>query len=99
MRQFRLGKQYKRGGILLSVLACIVVVSVILAGVATLAVSHFARAKSEGSYVAALCAAEAGINFEVNKISQGGDTLDQKSSPGTYTTSAGTFTVWVVDCD
>ena len=44
MRQFRLGKQYKRGGILLSVLACIVVVSVILAGVATLAVSLFRRA-------------------------------------------------------
>jgi Tfp pilus assembly protein PilX len=59
----------RRGGILISTLAFVVIVSILMAGVGTLAVSHYARAKTESDYAAALNLAEAGINYEIRNIS------------------------------
>ena len=87
------------GQTLLTVLVFVLITSLILAGIGTLVVSDYKASGLGVDYDKSLYAAEAGINYELNKISLNTSNVDQKqagSSPGTqYTTAAGTFTVYV----
>jgi hypothetical protein len=75
----------KRGGFtLITSLAFSLVVGTVLAGVGTVALSHLGRSKVEGTYANAISLAEAGVNYEIQKISS--DTTntslaDQMGSP------------------
>src|SRR6266571_582043 len=93
----------RRGGVLLTTLAFVVVISVIMAGMATLSVSYYARAGVESDYAAALDLAEAGVNYELRKISANAGNADQAGShspPGvTYSLGNGTFTVYCINKD
>src|ERR1044071_3150206 len=95
----------QRGAVLISALAFAIVISFIIAGIAVVTVSHYQRATTEGDYVAALHMAEAGINFEIRKMSQTSISSDTAASPysGTVsygagpTTVPGTFQAWVTN--
>lgn len=98
----------KAGLTLISALAFTVIIGTVLAGVGTLAVSHYGRSESEGIYANAVAMAEAGINYELAWISR--DPTDasrahQVGSPftGSVPGSDGSFTVSVrqygADCD
>ena len=87
----------RRGGVLISALAFMVVVSLLLAGIGALTVSHYARARAESDYAAVLNLAEAGVNYEFRKISQNPAQADQASAPYTGTLAGGQFTVYCID--
>src|SRR5438045_838138 len=74
-------RRCRYGGVLVSTLAFTVVVSLLLAGIATLTVSHYARARVESDYTASLDLAEAGINYELRKISQDTNQADCTGTP------------------
>src|SRR5437879_4839405 len=94
----------QRGAVLITALAFAIVISLIVAGIATITVSHYQRATTEGDYAAALHMAEAGINWEIRKMSQTSISSDTAGSPGagvvTYTiagvpyTVPGSYTAW-----
>ena len=95
-----LRKSHKnRGSILLNVLIFLVVISILIAGVANLMLSDYSIVKVENDYSNSLVVAEAGINYELRKISNDDTKADQKNANGTagtsYTTAAGTFQVYV----
>ena len=73
-------RRYQRGGILLTTLAFTVVISLLLAGIATLTVSHYGRIQVETDYQIALDLAEAGVNYEFRKISANTANADQTGS-------------------
>jgi Tfp pilus assembly protein PilX len=87
------------GQTLLTVLVFVLITSLILAGIGSLVVSDYKASGLGVDYDRSLFAAEAGINYELNKISQNSANVDQKqsgSTPGTtYNTAAGTFSVYV----
>ncbi len=89
----------RSGAILLDVLVIVLITSILLAGLATLVVSDSSIANTETNYANSLVVAEAGINYELRKISNDGNSADQKHSSGvagtSYTTAAGTFQVYV----
>lgn len=89
----------RSGQTLLGVLFFVLISSIILAGIGTLVVSDYKSAGVGSSYDNALYAAEAGINYEMNKISIDSTKVDQKNAtgaPGTnYSTAAGNFAVYV----
>lgn len=93
----------RRGGALINAIAFAAIVSLILAGIAKVSVSHYSRAKVEANYVAALYQAEAGINYELQKISATPANADQKSANApygaTYTLGAGSFQVYCMNAD
>jgi hypothetical protein len=93
----------RHGGILIGALVFVFVISLMLAGLATVTVSHFTRANVETSYVAALYAAEAGACYELRKISENAANADQAGSgsvPGvTYSMPGGAFTVYCTNRD
>ncbi len=99
MTFFRLQFQKRRGAILLHVLIFLVIISILLAGMAQLMVSDYSIVKVENDYSNSLVVAEAGINYELRKISTNSATADQKQGTGpagtSYTTAAGTFQVYV----
>ncbi|MDE2126619.1 MAG: hypothetical protein KGJ62_08520 [Armatimonadetes bacterium] len=72
------------------------IVSMITAGVLTLATAHYSRASTEANYAAALDAAEAGANFELRKISDDVTQADGAGSTGgaAYALSDGGFKVY-----
>lgn len=88
-----------RGVVLLNVLILVVIVSIMLVGMTGLMVSDYGMIKTENNYAMVLEVAEAGVNYELRKISVDATTADQKHLTGaagtTYTTSAGTFSVYV----
>jgi len=96
-------KRSRYGGVLISALAFMVVVSLLLAGIGTLTVSHYGRAHSESDYAAALSLAEAGINYEYRKISLNSANADQAGTsnpPGvSYNFGGGTFRVYCTNKD
>ena len=51
----------RRGGVLISALAFVVIASALVVGMITMSVSFYARAKTEADYEAALPLAEAGV--------------------------------------
>lgn len=98
----------RRGFTLITSLAFTLVVGTILAGVGTVAASHFSRSKVEGTYANAIALADAGINAEIARISS--DTSDttlanQEGSPlvGSIAGVDGTYEVfvrpWGTDCN
>jgi len=93
----------QRGGVLISALAFMVVISLLLAGIGTLCVSYYGRARTDSDYAAALSLAEAGVNFEFRKISLDETTADQAGAsnpPGVlYNFGGGTFRVYCANRD
>jgi Tfp pilus assembly protein PilX len=87
----------RQGSALISALAFMVIISLLLAGVGTLCVSHYARAREESDYAGALDLAEAGIDYEFRKIS---DNVAQADSTAlTVNTPFGTSsTSYTVQC-
>jgi hypothetical protein len=94
----------KRSGLtLITALAFTVVVGTVLAGVGTVAVSHYGRSETEGDYANAIALADAGINYELLYVSRN---INDPGTPphqegGAYTGTIpgvpGTFTVFVRD--
>lgn len=93
----------ERGGVLVTAVVFIAVISVALAGVAKLSVSHYTRANIERDYQAALYLAEAGVNYEMRKISVDSSTADQYNSTTkkgvSYPLGLGTFEVFCTNTD
>jgi len=91
--------QRRRGAILLNVMIFMIVISLVIAGMALLMVSDNSVGRVESDYSNSLAIAEAGVNYELRKISNDATTADQKQltgAPGiSYTTPAGTFSVYV----
>jgi Tfp pilus assembly protein PilX len=82
-----------RGAVIIGVLFFLLIISIMLMGIATLAVSHQNLEDVDAKYSAAMDLAEAGINYEFRKISQDASTADQY--PGTtYSLGGGTFNVY-----
>lgn len=97
-----LRKSKHAGFTLLSALSFTILVSTLLAGAATIATSHYNRAKVEGSYASAIALADAGVNYELAWLSR--DITDasrahQQGSPytGSIPGAPGTFQVYVKD--
>ncbi|MCC6728960.1 MAG: hypothetical protein IT208_06430 [Chthonomonadales bacterium] len=92
----------ERGAVLIAVLFAIVVATMLLVGVSTLAVSHLDRAMADARYSAALDAAEAGINAELRSLSAG-NSADVADSPATGTLGAvpwlGAFSAFCANVD
>lgn len=90
-----------RGVVLVNALIFVVIVSMLLAGIGTLALSHYARAKADLDFSNALNLAEAGANYEFNKISKASSSGDpQGSTEGvTYPLGGGTYSVYVTNRD
>src|SRR5579872_5747700 len=84
------------GGILMAALTYVTITSFIIAGVLTLGASHYARVMTDSYYAAALPIAEAGVNYELNKISINPLQADQSFAPYTASVGDGSFTVYVV---
>src|ERR1043166_8835275 len=88
----------RNGSALLSAVAFTFIISICLAGMGTLAVSHYERAGVESDYASALSLAEAGANYEFRKISANANNADQLSvsNPNgvTYSFGAGSFRVY-----
>lgn len=59
----------QRGGVIIGVLFFLLVVSILLMGIGSYAVSHQNRAHSDALYANAIYLAEAGVNYEFRKIS------------------------------
>ena len=99
MNPIRSGKRtIQRGAVLISALAFSVVISLIVAGIATFTMAHFQRATSEGDYASALNMAECGINWEIQYISIYGVSSDTPGSPhpGTVGT-VGSYSVFITN--
>lgn len=88
----------QRGGALVNVLFFLMVTSVLLAGVGSFAVSHQTRAQVDSDFARAMDIAEAGANYEFNKISKDETTADQPGAGPSYGNSysfgGGTFRVY-----
>jgi Tfp pilus assembly protein PilX len=86
----------QRGGALITALAMSLVIAFILAGVGTMTVSHYSRVTVESNYAGAFYVAEAGINYELNKIGTDYTTADQAGSTSgvSYNFGGGTYRVY-----
>jgi Tfp pilus assembly protein PilX len=92
-------RRCQHGGVLISALAFVAITSLLLVGMATVTVSHFARARTEKDYEAALGLAEAGVNYELRKLSANTSSADQGGSSSTYSLGSGTYTVYCSNKD
>ena len=92
-------RRKRSGGVLISALVFTVVISMLLAGIGTLSLSHYARAKADGDYMSALDIAEAGVNYEFNKISKNTSLVDPvgTGSGTSYSFGGGSFTVYATN--
>ncbi len=101
MRTREVSKRCQRGGVLISALVFTVVISMLLAGMGSLAVSHYALALSDSDYSNAFYLAEGGVNFEFRKISRLSSSADPIGSSNgvTYNLGHGTFTVYATNRD
>src|SRR2546425_3571217 len=88
----------RSGFALITTIYFIMIISVLLAGVGTFATSTQINANVDANTAKALNIAEAGINYEMNKITRNYLTADQ--APGaTYTFGGGSYKVWVTTND
>ena len=94
-------RKVRYGGVLISALAFVVITGLLVAGMATVSMSYYARAKTEGDYANALPLAEAGVNYEFRKISTNVANADQKVGGAgvTYNLGNGAFTVYCTNSD
>ncbi len=92
-----------RGGVLISALAFVTISSMLVVGMLTMSVGYYTRGKTEADYEAALALAEAGANYEFQKISANTANADQASvahpTGVSYSVGAGTFTVFCSNKD
>ncbi len=92
-----------RGGAMINAVVFCAIISLVLAGIAKVSVSHYSRATVEANYVSALYLAEAGINYEIQKITANSTNADQKSANNPYgptqTLGNGTFQVFCSNAD
>src|SRR5689334_17193809 len=70
MKQLRTNARKVSGFTLITALAFTLVVGTVLAGVGTVALSHYSRANTEGDYANAIALADAGVNYELAWISR-----------------------------
>jgi Tfp pilus assembly protein PilX len=91
--------RFRRGGILISALAFTIITALMLTGIATLTVSYYARSRVESDYAATLGIAEAGVNYELNKISLDISKADLVAANSTYNFGSGTFNVTCTNKD
>jgi hypothetical protein len=82
----------RRGGAIIGVLFFLLIISILLMGTGTFAVSHQTRAKVDSDYAAAVDIAEAGINYEFRHVSTSGATPHGWQDNGTNPDGAGPFT-------
>lgn len=93
----------KSGLTLITALAFTVVVGTVLAGVGTVAVSHYGRSETEGDYANAIALADAGINYELAWVSDNinnpsnGPHQEGAAYTGTIPGVPGSYTVFVRD--
>jgi|SRR5579884_576008 len=96
-------RRQHRGGILISALVFSVIIAFLLAGMGTFTVSHLSRESTESAYTSALDLAEAGVNYELRKVSVNASNADQYNATTqngvTYTLGNGTFTVYCENQD
>ena len=81
----------RRGGVLTSAIAFVAITSALVVGMLTLAMSFYARTQANVDYEAALPLAEAGINYELRKISLSTSNADQTAT--SYPCGSGSFSV------
>ena len=85
------GSTRKRAGFtLLTALAFSLVVGTVLAGVGTVAMSHYSRSGTESDYASAVAIGDAGVNFEIRWISLNPNqntACDSSRLPGCFDTS------------
>jgi len=87
------------GGVLISGLAFAAISAFIVVGMLTMTVSNYARSSTEADYEAALGLAEAGVNYELRKLSLDPTTADQVSTAASTTLGDGSFTVYCTNKD
>jgi len=95
-------RKSRRGGILISALAFTAIGSFLIVGVLTMTLSHYARAKTEADYDGSLALAEAGINYELRKLSanaNSGDQIVAGVALGSHTLGPGSFSVYCSNKD
>lgn len=97
MKQLHTKSRKSAGFTVLTALAFTIVVGTLLAGVGTVATSHYQRSRVEGTYANAIAVAEAGINYELAKISSNitNPSLADQSTPGTGSVGGGNYSVYV----
>ncbi len=87
-----------RGGAIIGVLFVLLIISILLLGTGTLAVGHQNLEKTDENYAAAIDVTEAGINYELRKISVNPASANQY--PGTATgVGNGSFKVYCMNRD
>src|SRR5438270_12550041 len=92
--QYSIKRSRRRGAAIVVVLLFTLVASTLIMGVGTNAAMHQQRATVDLQYAKALDIAEAGINFELRKISNSANSADQTATA--YSLGGGTFSVRVV---
>jgi Tfp pilus assembly protein PilX len=91
-------RRRERGGAIIGVIFVILILTVLVMGSGTLAIGHQNLENVDEDYAAALDLAEAGVNYELRKISQNTANADQYPG-GTYTLGSGTFKVYCTNQD
>jgi hypothetical protein len=104
MTQLHTVRRKASGFTLISALAFTLVVGTVLAGVGTVAMSHYSRANVEGDYANAIALADGGVNYEIASISRGIQSgagngniaggAHQSGAPYVGTLSGGTYSVY-----
>lgn len=85
------GHRHQRGMALLLALAVTAIISALLSGLLLLSVSHLALSHTNSAYANALNLAEAGINWELWKISHDRNAADQSPVTVEYPSGSGRF--------
>lgn len=92
-----------RGAATVMALVVTAIVVTLLAASAVIASSHYSRARMESDYATALYLAEAGVNFELRKISDDTTAADQKSDDNpngvSYNYGGGSYSVYCIGQD
>ncbi len=92
MKRMRIHTGRRRGAAIISTLFFLLVISMLLMGVGTYTVSHKQREMMDSNYASAVDTAEAGVNYELRKITQNPSNADL--TQGTYSVGSGKATVW-----
>ena len=88
----------QHGGVLITTLLIAVIIAIIMAGIGILSVSYYSGAMTASNYAASINLADAGVNYELRKLTQNSSTADQ--FPGvTYNFGGGTFKVYCTNRD
>lgn len=92
------GRSRLRGSAIVGAVFFTLITSILLVGIGTYAVTHQTRAKADSDYARVLDMAEAGLNYELRKITANPSSADQY--PGTtYTLGGSSYTVYCKNQD